>query len=1109
MNNSNENDFFEELEKERRECVSINRRTGLWKGIADLLAHQYSKKTHFVYELLQNAEDALASEARFHLKDSCLAFSHNGQRMFSMQDIEAITNIAQSTKQDDYTQIGKHGIGFKAVFAYTHAPRIFSGEKSFEIEDVVIPRRLDQTDVPGDLSRDETRIVMPFDSEEIAEEYRFRKLIPAEKAVRDISPVLKKLGLRTLLFLNNIEEIYWRLPDGESGEFIRETKPCNVNIKDVSCRFIELYDGECSESWIVFSKECMVEEDGGRHACSVEIAFMIVNGKVVPAQNTELSVYFPTEKKTELGFLIQGPFKTTKARDNISLDSEANHQLIEEIAILAADSLEILRDLELLNVDSFLAFPLKGSVFKDENASFFAPVYRHVRNALQSKKLLPSNTGKFIHADNAKLARGEALTSLLSSEQLSCLFGAENMEWLNSSITESGRLSSFHEYLVGRKRLYPAGWEQEPLIMNVLVDAQNILPEFDDVFFKKQQLGWLIKFYLYVQEENSRKNLVRNKSVPCIPLESGKWVGAKNKTVVFYADGLPESCNSSVLLTCVKNEAGDRWEEVKIFLEFLGVHEFSKEDEVRHLLDKFYGVDSKLTVTLQEHMEHIQLFQVFWLENRQAAKALLSGITVFIVDSYPGVDLEGEGLDKTDSINSFLAGDRCYIDQPLKTTFLSDVLNLDGDDARQLLSHCYLDMGEPFIEFTVDLGVLASISPKKCLAEYNPLIEKKGRWGVVQHNSDYRLPSFIDELVHQDLSEDNFDKKFNAAHLIWNMMCSISSEYFMAHLQPNNNHETYSKAESILIQQLSEAAWLLDIDGNWKRPCDLTEEMLYTGATDDDPTPTFDISKVTNGWLKLVGFGQSEEMKTAFRNSGEDYDGYLRFKELMKQNPGELEKLLAAVEQDAVPGEVEELDIAECLDKSFNKPGKTELNDEYTVDDDPFAATVKNPEPREKKLDKKVRDRKDNEPPVSKRKRVRVSKTLECKDPQTKETIRQWYKGRCQICGETWPKRNGVAYFVVAYLVEHKKGRWIDDPGNTISLCAKHFAQWRHASKQLYSDIPKWAIAQKTSSEGGGFPVKLEIELLGKREEIKYREDHFLALRSLITSEDTGSVYPE
>jgi uncharacterized protein YicC (UPF0701 family) len=42
-----------------------------------------------------------------------------------------------------------------------------------------------------------------------------------------------------------------------------------------------------------------------------------------------LVVYFPTEKKTELGFLIQGPFKTTKARDNIAQDSEANRQMIE------------------------------------------------------------------------------------------------------------------------------------------------------------------------------------------------------------------------------------------------------------------------------------------------------------------------------------------------------------------------------------------------------------------------------------------------------------------------------------------------------------------------------------------------------------------------------------------------------------------------------------------------------------------------------------------------------------------------------------------------------------------------------------------------------------
>ena len=125
-----------ELEQMRREWVDVTRKNGFREGITDLLAHQYSKKTHFIFELLQNAEDALATEIEFHVESQRLVFSHNGERLFSDENVESITSIGKSTKQADYTQIGKHGIGFKAVFAYTHTPRIHSGDKHFDIEDV-------------------------------------------------------------------------------------------------------------------------------------------------------------------------------------------------------------------------------------------------------------------------------------------------------------------------------------------------------------------------------------------------------------------------------------------------------------------------------------------------------------------------------------------------------------------------------------------------------------------------------------------------------------------------------------------------------------------------------------------------------------------------------------------------------------------------------------------------------------------------------------------------------------------------------------------------------------------------------------------------------------
>lgn len=76
----------------------------------------YPDNAHFIYELLQNAEDTGATEAHFTLSADRLAFEHNG-RPFEIKDIEGITDIGEGTKAADDEKIGRFGVGFKAVFA--------------------------------------------------------------------------------------------------------------------------------------------------------------------------------------------------------------------------------------------------------------------------------------------------------------------------------------------------------------------------------------------------------------------------------------------------------------------------------------------------------------------------------------------------------------------------------------------------------------------------------------------------------------------------------------------------------------------------------------------------------------------------------------------------------------------------------------------------------------------------------------------------------------------------------------------------------------------------------------------------------------------------------
>jgi HSP90 family molecular chaperone len=113
-----------------------------------LLAHLYSDRTHFIYEILQNAEDAGAKINKkiwinFHLFKDRLEIRHNG-KLFDHADVQGICGLVEGTKNNDLTQIGKFGIGFKSVYAYTNTPKVYSGNEAFCIENYVLPHPIDK-----------------------------------------------------------------------------------------------------------------------------------------------------------------------------------------------------------------------------------------------------------------------------------------------------------------------------------------------------------------------------------------------------------------------------------------------------------------------------------------------------------------------------------------------------------------------------------------------------------------------------------------------------------------------------------------------------------------------------------------------------------------------------------------------------------------------------------------------------------------------------------------------------------------------------------------------------------------------------------------------------
>lgn len=528
-----------------------------------LLANLYSDRTHFVYELLQNAEDAKAKRVNFSLFKNRLEIRHNG-RLFNESDVQGICGLVQGTKKEDLTQIGKFGIGFKSVYAYTSTPQIYSGGEAFCIENYVQPRSIEKFKVKDD----ETAFIFPFNHKDVS----------SEEAFVDISKRLSELGSRTLLFLSNIDEINWNVEGGESGTYIREVKSKGEHSRRVYILSEVGTKKDVEEDWLIFSQPIT---DNPR--LKVEVAFKISrknkNEIITPVNDSYLVVFSPTEKETHLKFLIQGPYRTTPARDNIPKNDKWNIKLIEETARLVAESIVKIKEMGLLDVNFLNILPISEENFPKDH--MFRLIYEEVLNKLKSdEELLPANSGEYISAKQAFLGRGGELIELLDTKQLSLLFEKQDCQWLDSSITQD-KMSELRKYLTSQLVI------QE-------IDPSTFANKFSEQFIDEQDDEWVIRLYKFLKERNALwgKNYYSAplRKRPFIRLEDNSHVApfnSKDKPLAY----LPSNSNS-YFPTVKRSIANDK--EAREFLKELDLKEPDAIAEViEHTLPKYKQSSSK------------------------------------------------------------------------------------------------------------------------------------------------------------------------------------------------------------------------------------------------------------------------------------------------------------------------------------------------------------------------------------------------------------------------------------------------------------------------------------------------------------------------------------
>lgn len=546
------------------------------RGVKRSITDKYSDPAHFVYELIQNADDAKAKSASFELFPDRVIFRHDGTRRFLVSnpdneeydydnqrlgDINAITGIGFSSKPEENRKgntIGKFGLGFKSIFQYTHSPEIYDPDVAFRIDRIIVPRLLDK-DWDG-RKPDETVFVFPFDNKE------------AFNPEGVIAAKFKALLLPTL-FLNNLEKVSYKY-GSEAGEYskkILEHYDWILNNVPLTCDLID-YSQKTSSGESHVSLWLFGRTDDANHKFSVGYV-TDGEGHLVPAQYKAFC-FFPTKHETGLKFIIHAPFLLTDSREGIKSDAPHNADMVHKLADLSYDSFIVLREIGEKTgrrfIEDSIVDILPVAIQDYTDTLDFNPFYRRILNLFVGERILPSLDG-CIYGRNAYWPESQQQVAVFSPSQLKLLYHNSEASWVFPNRWYGGRYQkgsdsgsySFIERVVGNR-----------------VSELSILDVITAGFIESQSREWLPKLYKWLNGDAERRN--KAKRLPIFLNQNGKACAAFDKEGrhILFLPVETESHQETVL----QDLLGD--ESVQALIREYEIKEPDMVDHARWLIQK-------------------------------------------------------------------------------------------------------------------------------------------------------------------------------------------------------------------------------------------------------------------------------------------------------------------------------------------------------------------------------------------------------------------------------------------------------------------------------------------------------------------------------------------
>lgn len=340
----------------------------------------YNKKTHFLLEVVQNADDnvygaSIVPTLRLRIEDRFVVFECN-ELGFKAANVEAICDIGRSTKPREKNPrgfIGEKGIGFKSVFTVADQVYISSGPYSFHF---------DKTAPLG--------MITPI----LGSRYPAVRgwttfhlhLAPSENG-NDLSTQLRDVRPTLLLFLRQLRILCITIP-GVTLE-VRRTDDGDRDMVSLE----RIVNGTRDVERYILVRHIAQTPFGepGREdvkESEIVLAFPVTKNQEPVTMQQDVHAFLPL-RCYGFKFIIQGDFMTSASREDVLADKPWNDTLRKSVV-----------DAFLLAIDRFKDHPVIRNVWfrylpEFISDSFFCYVEHKLLEELFGKQILRSLDGTY------------------------------------------------------------------------------------------------------------------------------------------------------------------------------------------------------------------------------------------------------------------------------------------------------------------------------------------------------------------------------------------------------------------------------------------------------------------------------------------------------------------------------------------------------------------------------------------------------------------------------------------------------------------------------------------------------------------------------------------